>query len=680
MMRSTLSTGTILEIDHYKTYVFTTDCQMIPLKSKREYFVGQQIQFTQNDLYKGNPFTNPRVFRTLMSVAAVFVILLSSVLAYRLLLPSDVIDSRCTAVVSVDINPGIQIRVNKDGLIIETGYTNDDGRLLLAGLSLEGKALREGVDEIVSAAAEMGYITPEKKLVFVSAALNAAENDGGDYAAQLKQILSSLEQGYENADVLTVFIEDPQIILDAEANGLSIGKELLYKYAQLQNLSLTAADIQQATIVEIFNSLNALETNGQLGEAIIKQAESTTVSSGNSAAASQAASASTSVSSASASSQKSSTASALPAGSFVPQLSVTANGSALRFSWSPLTASTVSYNGASYSGFKFYKVVASLTNSHPVYPDDGYLYVGSSMGGSSWSVEPAGGDYHQSPALVPGKSYYFAVTYVFDNGKFNTNTVQMTVPESAASASTSSSATEYKLTYTTEGSVLNFAWTPLSASSVTYNGTSYTGFNYYKVVASLTNPNPIYPTDGYLYVGSSLGNASWSVDTAKNNYNPSPALVAGKSYYFAITYVFGNGKFTTNTVQITIPASTASASSAPAGQPLLTVTPSGTTLQFGWTPLTASSVVYNGTTYTNFQYYKVVASQTNPNPVYPADGYLYYNSTLSATSWSVDITKENYNLSPKLVAGKTYYFSVTYVFGNGKFSSNTVSLTLPAAS
>lgn len=676
-----LNTGTILEITDHKTYVFTTDCQMVPLKSKREYFVGQQIQFTQNDLYKNNLLSNSGVFRTLMSIAAVFVIVVSSILAIQLLSPSDVLDSRCTAVVSVDINPGIQIRVNKDGLILQTNYTNDDGRLLLADLSLEGKTLREGVDEIVSTAAEMGFITAEKKLVFVSAALNAADESDGDYTSQLKQILSSLEQGYENADVLTVFIEDPQIIEDAEANGLSIGKELLFKYARLQNLSLTAEDIQQATIVEILDSLNALEQNGQLGEAIIKQAESTTASSGSSAAASQAAPSST-ASVASASSQKSSVTLSAATGSFAPQLSVTASGSALRFAWSPLSSGSVTCNGISYSGFKYYKVVASLTNPHPVYPDDGYLYVGSSIGTSSWSVEPSGGDYHQSPVLTPGKSYYFSITYVFDNGKFSSNTVQMTVPgqsASSAASSASTAATEYKLTYTAEGSVLNFAWMPLPASSVLFNGTQYTGFNYYKVVASLTNPNPVYPADGYLFVGSSLGTSAWSVDTAKSDYNPSPTLVAGKSYYFAITYVFGNGKFTSNTVQITIPAAAAT-SSAPAGQPLLTVIPSGTTLQFGWTPLTASSVTYNGTTYTNFQYYKVVASQTNPNPVYPADGYLYYNSTLSATGWSVDITKENYNLSPKLIAGKTYYFSITYVFGNGKFSSNTVSLALPVIS
>ena len=58
---------------------------------------------------------------------------------------------------------------------------------------------------------------------------------------------------------------------------------------------------------------------------------------------------------------------------FSPSLSVTAKDQSIVFDWTQLPADSVSYNGTQYSGFQFYKVVASATNAAPKYPEDGYL-------------------------------------------------------------------------------------------------------------------------------------------------------------------------------------------------------------------------------------------------------------------------------------------------------------------
>ena len=366
-------------------------------------------------------------------------------------------------------------------------------------------------------------------------------------------------------------------------------------------------------------------------------------------------------------------------------------GSGLLFSWTPLQSSAVNLGGTRYSGFKYYKVVASETNTNPMYPEDGYLYVGSDRGTSGWSADAAKGGYNKSPELVPGRSYYFAVTYVFENGRFSSNTVRITVPGTSpgttAPASTTAASTGSGagfgpplLSVTGSGSSVMFAWTGLPGDAVTYGGKTYSGFLYYKVVASEINSTPVYPEDGYLYVGTDRGKFTWSVDPSGSGYNPSPVLIPGRSYYFAITYVFENGKFASNTVLYKLPGTEASeASTAPAGfgPPALSASVSGNVLSFLWTPLPGASVTWQGKQYNSFQYYKVVASETNPNPVYPEDGYLYVETDRSVSGWSVDITKSSYNKSPVLTAGKTYYFSVTYVFDNGKFSSGTVQIKLP---
>lgn len=83
-----------------------------------------------------------------------------------------------------------------------------------------------------------------------------------------------------------------------------------------------------------------------------------------------------------------------------------------------------------------------------------------------------------------------------------------------------------------------------------------------------------------------------------------------------------------------------------------------------------------------FVYYKVVASKSNSLPRYPQDGYLYVISDRDQTS--VTINKEDsYNggdIEGKLVAGQSYYFSITAVYDDAKVPGNAVLLKYPSAS
>ncbi len=70
--------------------------------------------------------------------------------------------------------------------------------------------------------------------------------------------------------------------------------------------------------------------------------------------------------------------------------------------------------------------------------------------------------------------------------------------------------------------------------------------------------------------------------------------------------------------------------------------------------------------------YKIVASATNENPKYPADGYIKYITDAATTALSV------YEGFGGLKGGKSYYFSVTAVYEGDKYiSGNTVYLKVP---
>ena len=43
--------GTIIEINNNKTYVFTMDYSVVTLRTKKDYFLGQQVTFSKKDKY-----------------------------------------------------------------------------------------------------------------------------------------------------------------------------------------------------------------------------------------------------------------------------------------------------------------------------------------------------------------------------------------------------------------------------------------------------------------------------------------------------------------------------------------------------------------------------------------------------------------------------------------------------
>ena len=386
-------------------------------------------------------------------------------------------------------------------------------------------------------------------------------------------------------------------------------------------------------------------------------------------------------------------------------------------------------------GFRYYKIVASRSDTTPSYPENGYAKVISNpnitsadlIAGSVYRGGDIGG------ALNAGETYYFSVSYVFDNTVLTGTPVTVTVPESSSaqpsdtlvsspsvlsspsekptvkpsvkpSAKPSAKSTDVQaavfsspsLNTGIDGNSLVFSWTPVNSGTVKYNGFTYTGFKYYKIVASATDSTPVYPENGYLTYIADCNASSCAITPSSGNYHQSPVLQPGTSYYFSVTYVFENGKFTSNTTTQTVPASgkpqapvpstepSVAPSTEPAPAPLpavsslnLSVSSDGSSLFFNWTPLGTSSITYGGTEYSSFKYYKVVASETNPNPVYPADGYLTYLTDPNSSGWSVCPAGGGYNQSPTLISGKTYYFSITYVFDNGKISSNTVPYLVP---
>ncbi|MCK5129584.1 MAG: hypothetical protein KAQ68_07020 [Clostridiales bacterium] len=504
---------------------------------------------------------------------------------------------------TVDINPGISIQVDDKDVVIETTAINDDGKQLLKTIDLGGLYIDDAIEKILRAAKEMGYLNDGHVVVgyFGSGKHGISMDKVEELAGKAKTIfLMGTREQYED------FVEE----------GLHPGLELLYIKGEELGITdgqdaseIVAAIIKlKLEIVDPTDELTPDKTPEFTPEKTPKESSETTPDKTPEPTPDK-----TNKPTQSPGNHESATISG----------EVTDNG--IRLNWSKVDS----------GGFTGYKVVASKTNPNPKYPDDGYLYYITNRDTTTVLVP-----FYK---LKSNTNYYFSITALYDGEKVAGNAIMLKTPHveiSYEGAPITGYATEEKI-------VLD--WMQIDTP----------GAMGYKVVASKTDSTPSYPENGYI---------EWitNLEVHHREYAPSGTLVAGETYWFAITVVYEDGtKITENSIQLTVPSVEPTASPTPHIYEGTTLAGSfnETGISLSWTQVDADGA--SG--------YKVVASSTDSTPSYPENGYIEWITNLATTS-------RGYEPSESLLAGETYWIAITVVYGDGtKVTSNVIQLTMPAA-
>lgn len=189
----------------------------------------------------------------------------------------------------------------------------------------------------------------------------------------------------------------------------------------------------------------------------------------------------------------------------------------------------------------------------------------------------------------------------------------------------------------------------------------------YKVVASKSNQNPMYPNDGY-YKYITDRSQNYVTITVGDGYNNGDIgkFEAGVPYYFSITTLYKDK---------TVPGSTTNATFSKLDSSN-TSTNENLTLK---TQKTEDGLLLTWTKSTNtgFTGYKVVASKKDSTPVYPDNGYFVYITSKDQTSILIK-NRDTYKNGDFdfFDDDEDYYFSITYLNKDGNKSTNTIKTSI----
>lgn len=123
--------------------------------------------------------------------------------------------------VTIDINPSIELIINKNEEVIHANALNEDGEVLLSAIDLIGLSVDDAMDLIIETAIELGYIDIDSEETLVSVSTPSENDQGQMIKNRVKEAINNafLNRGLMGKARQKAFSE--AFVLEAESYGVT---------------------------------------------------------------------------------------------------------------------------------------------------------------------------------------------------------------------------------------------------------------------------------------------------------------------------------------------------------------------------------------------------------------------------------------------------------------------------
>lgn len=161
------------------------------------------------------------------------------------------------SIVSIDVNPGIEMTLNGKAKVIEANALNDDAKKVLDGLELKGTAANTATNAIIGSLLKNGYIDELANSILIS-----VEDKDSTRGEQLQneltqQVEATLNESSVNASVLAQQVKGDELKDEAQELSISQGKAALIEKIIAANPTYSKEELAKLSV----NDLNLILSN-----------------------------------------------------------------------------------------------------------------------------------------------------------------------------------------------------------------------------------------------------------------------------------------------------------------------------------------------------------------------------------------------------------------------------------
>lgn len=177
-----------------------------------------------SEVRRASSWRRPRV--ALAAAAAVVVLALSGMFAFQ-----QIQVNRIATIVTLDLNPSIQLDANRNDQVLAVHALNEDGNRVLKDMRLEKTDLNVAINAIMGSMLQAGFLADDINTFLVS-----VDNPSSEKSAELRNLISGQLETLMASNSLDGLIISQKLAVDddvsaiADQYGISLGKAYLLRH------------------------------------------------------------------------------------------------------------------------------------------------------------------------------------------------------------------------------------------------------------------------------------------------------------------------------------------------------------------------------------------------------------------------------------------------------------------
>ncbi len=206
-----------------------------------------------------NPTKNKKKIFTAIAAAAACIMLAVGVYGYN-------INFATAATISLDVNPSVELTVNKSNKVLSATALNAEGKIVLGEMTIEGNDAELAVNAIVGSMLRNGFITDIQNSILLTVE-DADANTGEQLQQQLAFAIESVMHDAQiDGAVLSQTVSTENTAETADRYEVSDGKANLINQILAQSPTYDAVQLANLSITELGLLLDVTDDISSLGE------------------------------------------------------------------------------------------------------------------------------------------------------------------------------------------------------------------------------------------------------------------------------------------------------------------------------------------------------------------------------------------------------------------------------
>ncbi len=244
--------GAVVEVKENYIVVFTNDCKYNRLKKKRDVKIGKEIIFIEDDIIK----EKNNYYKRVGTIAAAVILLISILFSQ---IGTNIFENtNAYAVISLDINPSLEFRIDSNKRVKSIEVLNEDGKDIIDDTMIN-KDIQDVIRLCIDNAIDKRYITEENNIILISNVYLQNKDDSKKTDNEVginiqEEIIEEMEKdkAIQDREISILYIEsNKETLKEANKNKITVGKYEVYKTLSQNNKNISIDEVKESKVSEI---------------------------------------------------------------------------------------------------------------------------------------------------------------------------------------------------------------------------------------------------------------------------------------------------------------------------------------------------------------------------------------------------------------------------------------------